>query len=98
MGPQKHPTFKAFRPMDPSEKSRMGKRKKSPSPEETRPKKKGKPKRSKDEDLDLTRGLENPEAKLGSVLAQIVRNKGSPIETFGTEFYVSDPSDHENEV
>ena len=87
MGPQKHPTFKAFRPMEPSKKSRMGKRKKFTSPEETRPKKKGKPKRSKDEDLDLTRGLENPEAKLGSVLAQIVKNEGSPIETFDTGFY-----------
>ena len=57
--------------MDPSEKSRMGKRKKSPSPEETRPKKKGKPKRSKDEDVDLTKGMENPDAKPNIELVEI---------------------------
>ena len=35
---------------------------------------------------------------LGFVLAQMVKNKSSQIETFETGTYVIEPSDHENDV
>ena len=49
--------------------------------------------RVSDDELIIIRG-----PKVGFVLAQIVQNEGSPIETFDTGFYVIDPSDQDNEV
>ena len=36
--------------------------------------------------------------QVGFVLAHMVKNKGSLIETFETGTYVIEPSDHENDV